>query len=47
MIPEAAWQEWTIDGALKRLQRAAPEGQAEAIFPPAWKKIWEQALLAT
>ncbi|QOZ67347.1 alpha/beta hydrolase [Bradyrhizobium arachidis] len=46
-IPEAAWQEWTADAALKRLQTGVPEGQAETIFPPAWKTIWEQALLAT
>lgn len=45
--PEAAWQEWTVDGALKRLQTGVPDGQAEAIFPPSWKAIWEQALLAS
>ncbi|WP_342726441.1 alpha/beta hydrolase [Bradyrhizobium sp. B097] len=45
-IPEAAWQEWTVDAVLKRLQTGVPNGQAEAIFPPASKKIWEQALLS-
>ncbi|MDR3468470.1 MAG: alpha/beta hydrolase [Xanthobacteraceae bacterium] len=43
---ETVWQEWTIDGSLKRLQTGVPEGEAEKIFPPAWKKTWEQALLA-
>ncbi len=43
--PEAAWQEWTIDGSLKRLQTGVPDGQAEKIFPPESKKIWELALL--
>lgn len=44
--PETAWQEWTIDASLKRLQTGVPDGKAEQIFTPAWKKIWEQALLA-
>ncbi|MDH2344109.1 alpha/beta hydrolase [Bradyrhizobium sp. SSUT112] len=44
--PEAVWQEWTIDGSLKRLQTGVPDGRAQEIFPPAWKNIWEQALLA-
>jgi hypothetical protein len=32
---------------LKRLQAGVPEGQAEKIFPAAWKKTWEEALLAS
>jgi len=44
---EGGWQEWTTDGALKRLQTGVPDGEAEKIFPPEWKRAWEQAVLAT
>lgn len=45
--PAAAWQEWTTDDSLKRLQTGVPDGRAEEIFPPSWKKVWEQAVLAS
>jgi pimeloyl-ACP methyl ester carboxylesterase len=45
--PTQAWQEWTVDAALKRLQTGVPEGQAEKIFPAGSKEAWQQALLAS
>jgi pimeloyl-ACP methyl ester carboxylesterase len=45
--PAGAWQEWTADSSLKRLQAGVPDGQAEKIFPAAWRKRWEAALLAS
>lgn len=45
--PAGAWQEWTAEASLKRLQTGVPEGQDDKIFPPAWKKTWEDALLAS
>ncbi|MDB5654068.1 MAG: putative hydrolase [Tardiphaga sp.] len=44
--PTDGWQQWTAEASLKRLQAGAPDGQAEKLFPAAWRKTWEAALLA-
>lgn len=41
-----AWQEWTAETGLRRIQAGVPEGEAERLFPAAWRSLWERELQA-
>jgi pimeloyl-ACP methyl ester carboxylesterase len=45
--PLPGYESWTTDDAWKRFKTGLPEGRADDLTPPAWRKLWEAATLST